>query len=85
VLTEAGGLYARDLCAYVTAQEEALDGPAGDMLLLAGALSVHESTTQFLRERYICYNTALLNELRAGDFQAVKRADMKVPMSTMIC
>lgn len=78
VLTAVGKEYARDLADYIFVQEEeSLEGKARDILLLAGALSVHESTTEYLRERYSCYNTALLNELRAGDFQAVKRADLK--------
>lgn len=47
------------------------------MLLLAGASSVHESTTQYLLERYTCFNTALLNELRAGAFQAIRRSDIE--------
>jgi broad specificity phosphatase PhoE len=58
-------------------EEEELEGRAKDMLLLAGALSVHESTTAPLRQRYSCYNTALLNELRAGDLQSLRRSDIK--------
>lgn len=78
ILSESGMQYAKDLAQYVFDQaEHVLEGRAKEVLLLAGALTIHNSTSAHLRERYTCYNTALLNELRAGDLQAVPRRYIK--------
>lgn len=47
-------------------------------MVLTGTAKVHAETSVHLRLHVPVYTTPLLNELRGGDLQLIKRSDIQV-------
>lgn len=77
-LSENGRQYTLDLAKYVQAEQDTLKDTGREMLILTGTAGIHSETVLHLRMLFSCYNTPLLNELRAGDFQGLSKEQFKV-------
>lgn len=78
-LTEAGKQYSLDIAKYMQAHRETYNQKelGKEILTLAGTSQVHAETVLHLRMSFSCYNTPLLNELRAGDFHGLTSEEFK--------
>lgn len=52
-------------------------------MVLTGTAKVHAETSVHLRLQVPVYTTPLLNELRGGDLQLIKRSDIQVLFSSL--
>jgi broad specificity phosphatase PhoE len=76
-LTDAGRQYSLDLAKFIQIKIENESSISKDLLVLAGTAKVHAETTLHLRMLYSCYNTPLLNELRAGDLHGLTHDEIR--------
>lgn len=71
-MTEKGRHYAIDLARYILSHDN-----NEDFMVLTGTAKVHAETSVHLRLHVPVYTTPLLNELRGGDLQLIKRSDIQ--------
>jgi broad specificity phosphatase PhoE/predicted kinase len=80
-LTDAGRDFSLNLARLITASnvrnKMETDPRNFEMLVLAGTSKVNAETILHLRMVCPCFNTPLLNELRAGDLQGLSSEDIK--------
>jgi len=81
-LTDGGREYSLNLAKFITMintrdEKKGLDPRDSELLVLAGTSKANAETILHLRMVCPCFNTPLLNELRAGDLQGLSTEDIK--------
>lgn len=81
-LSKAGSKYASNLAEYVRLEIGGIDGLGSEILILTGTAELETLTVTNLGPTCSCYNTPLLNELRAGDFHGISKEEFKTRFPT---